>query len=269
MNYIYCFENKKNHHKYVGQTNNIKTRYSAHKSQAFNPNSKDYNCLFHKKIREYGLENFDFYIIEVIENNDQEYVDSREVFWIKILNSWCRHGCGYNETTGGKQFKKNLSLTDIEIKEIQKLIKDSDLSFTSIAKQYNTYKDCISKINSGTYGFSENENYPLRITRNWREIPQDIKEQIAEEIINSKQSLKEIAKKYSISEHLVNQINNGESNLQKEYQYPLRKTNQRITKEQENLIYNLLKEGKMIKDIAEIVGVSKDTISRRKKKYKF
>lgn len=49
MNFIYCYENKLNHHKYVGQTNNLKVRYSAHKSQAFNPNSKDYNCLFHKK----------------------------------------------------------------------------------------------------------------------------------------------------------------------------------------------------------------------------
>lgn len=269
MNYIYCYENKINHHKYVGQTNNLKVRFSAHESQSHNPNSKDYNCLFHKKIREYGLDNFNFYVIEEIQNNDQEYIDSREQFWIKTLNSWCRNGQGYNETTGGKQFKKNISLSDTEIEEIKKLIKETDLEFTTIAKQYNTYRDCISKINRGIYGFKKEENYPLRITRNWREVPQEVKEQIAEEILNSKQSLKQIANKYSISEHLINQINNGQSNLQKQYSYPLRKTNQRPTKEQEELIYQLLKKGKQIKDIAKEVGLSKDTISRRKKKYHF
>ena len=51
MNYIYCYENKINHHRYIGQTNNLKVRYAAHKSQAYNPNSKDYNSLFHQKIR--------------------------------------------------------------------------------------------------------------------------------------------------------------------------------------------------------------------------
>lgn len=58
MNFIYCYENKLNHHKYVGQTNNLKVRYSAHKSQASNPNSKDYNCLFHKKNSSIWLRKF-------------------------------------------------------------------------------------------------------------------------------------------------------------------------------------------------------------------
>ena len=29
MNYIYCFENKINGHKYIGQTNDLKVRYNA------------------------------------------------------------------------------------------------------------------------------------------------------------------------------------------------------------------------------------------------
>ena len=267
MYYIYCYENKINHHKYVGQTNNLKVRYSAHESQSNNPNSKDYNCLFHKKIREYGLKNFDFYVLETIDSDDQEYIDSREVFWIKTLNTWCRYGQGYNQTTGGKQFKKNCSLTDEQIKEIIQLIKTTSLEFTAIADKFNTYRDFISKINQGVYGFDKNNSYPLRITRDWREVPEDIKIQIAEEILNSKTPLKEIAKKYSVSEHLITQINNGESNLQKEYNYPLRRTNQKLTSEQEEQIYQLLLRGVKVKDIALEVGVSRDVVSRRKKKY--
>ena len=269
MNYIYCYENKINHHKYVGQTNNLKIRYSAHESQAFNSNSKDYNCLFHKKIRQYGLNNFDFYTLEEIESDDQELIDSREVYWIQTLNTWCRYGQGYNETTGGKQFRKNISLTDNEIKEIKELLINTELEFTKIAERYNTYRDCISRINQGRYGFDPNQNYPIRITRDWREIPQDIKERIAEEIINTSLSLKEIANKYSISEHLINQINNGQSNLSKEYDYPLRKTNQRLTEEQEQVIYQMLSEGKKIVDITKATGVHRSTVNKRKKKYNF
>ena len=98
MNYIYCFENKINGHKYIGQTNDLKVRYNAHKSQAYNSNSKDYDCLFHKKIREYGLENFDFYVLEEIDDSkDEDYIDFAESFWIDKLKSWCRYGKGYNQ----------------------------------------------------------------------------------------------------------------------------------------------------------------------------
>ena len=269
MNYIYCYENKINHHKYVGQTNNLKTRYAAHESQSYNPNSKDYNCLFHKKIRQYGLENFDFYCIEEIDSDDQEYIDGREVFWIKTLNSWCRYGQGYNETTGGKQFRKNISVSDEIIAQVRDLIKNTDLEFSKIEQQFNLYRGFVARVNNGLYGFDPNENYPLRITRNWREIPQDIKEQIAEEILNSKVPLKQIAKKYSISEHLINQINNGQSNLTKQYTYPLRKTNQRLTQEQEDLIYQYLQEGRKIVDIAKELKISRSVVSNRKKKYNF
>lgn len=115
MHYIYCYKNKINGHKYIGQTNNLGVRYAAHKSQAFNPNSKDYNCLFHQKIREYGLENFDFYVLEEIDSEDNEYIDYRECFWIQEENSWCRYGQGYNQNTGGSQFKKSLSISDEDI----------------------------------------------------------------------------------------------------------------------------------------------------------
>ena len=92
MHYIYCYENKINHHKYVGQTNNLKVRYSAHESQSGNPNSKDYNCLFHKKIREYGLSNFDFYVLEEIDSDDGDYVLPRPLktgdrVFVKTLGS--------------------------------------------------------------------------------------------------------------------------------------------------------------------------------------
>lgn len=269
MRYIYCYENKINGHKYVGQTNSLKTRYSAHKSQAFNPNSKDYNCLFHKKIRQYGLENFDFYVLEEIQNDDEDCIDFKEQFWIEKMNSWCRNGQGYNETSGGKQFKKNLSLTDQEILEIKDLLKNSQLTIREIAEKFNTYRECVSRINKGQYCYDEKESYPIRITKTWKQVPQEVKEQIAEEIITTKTPLKEIAKKYSISEHLINQINNGESNLQGKYIYPLRKTNKKLTIEQEKYIYEQLLNKRSCISIAKELNLNRGTVEKRKKKYGF
>lgn len=268
MNFIYCYENKLNHHKYVGQTNNLKVRYSAHKSQAFNPNSKDYNCLFHKKIRQYGLENFDFYCLEEINSNDQEYIDSRESYWIKLLNSWCRYGEGYNETTGGKQFKKNLSISDEQLEEIKSLIKNSDLEFAKIAEKFNIYRDFISRINIGRYGFDEKETYPLRVTRDWREVPQEVKLQIAREILETSIPLQEIANRYKVSKHLVQQINSGESNLESDLVFPLRKTNKRLTSEQEDIILKGIINNEKTRVISEKAGVSMSAVQIRRKKYK-
>lgn len=223
MHYIYCFKNKINGHKYIGQTNNLGVRYSAHKSQAFNPNSKDYNCLFHQKIREYGLENFDYYVLEEIDTEDTDYIDYREQFWIQEENSWCRNGNGYNQNTGGTQFKKSLSISDETILEIKKLLKNSNMSITAIADKFSTYRECVSRINNGRYAFDSNTAYPIRVTREWHQISQDYKEDIANALLNTKMTQKEIAKKYNVSEHLVANINQGNSNLKGNYIYPLRK----------------------------------------------
>lgn len=269
MYYIYCYENKINQHKYVGQTNNLKVRYSAHKSQAYNPNSKDYNCLFHRKIREYGLENFLFYELEQIDTNDTDYVDAKEQYWIKEKNSWCRYGEGYNENSGGKQFHKNLAITDIEILEIKRFLQETDLSFTEIANKFNTYRECVARINTGRYGFSTEDLYPLRITREWNPISQESKKAIAEAILTSNLSLQKIAEHYKVSPHTVQNINKGLSNLQGEYNYPLRKTNYQLTPEQEKIINEGLKAGEKVKDIAIKANVSRNTVSKRKKQYNF
>lgn len=241
-------------------------RYSAHESQSGNPNSKDYNCLFHKKIREYGLVNFEFYVLEEIDSEDGDYIDYREAFWIEQVNSWCRNGQGYNETTGGSQYRKNLTIGDDDIQKIKVLLETTEISFTEMAEQFNTYRECIARINKGTYAYEADRSYPIRITRDWKEISQETKTRIAQEIITTKTPLKDIAKKYSISYHTINLLNQGKSNLQGDYTYPLRKTNT-ITQEQKDGILQGFKDGKKNSEIVAITGVSRSTVEKYRKKY--
>ena len=90
---IYVFTNKINGKKYVGQSVNPTERYKQHLR---NKNNK--HIIFYNAINKYGIDNFDFEIIET--NIPIDKIDDREKFWIKELNSMKPNG--YNMTEGGE-----------------------------------------------------------------------------------------------------------------------------------------------------------------------
>lgn len=96
---IYRYTNKINGHMYIGLSKNAQKRYAEHKKSSFNQNDKDYDLSIHRTIRKYGLDNFDF---EVIETNIEtlNLAKERERFWIKQYNTY-ENREHYNETPGG------------------------------------------------------------------------------------------------------------------------------------------------------------------------
>ena len=67
FNCIYCYTNKVNGKKYVGQAVDFERRHKQHINQAYNENQKyDYNVPFHRAIRRHGIENFE---IEILKEN--------------------------------------------------------------------------------------------------------------------------------------------------------------------------------------------------------
>lgn len=86
---IYKITNKLNNKVYIGQSNNIQRRFEEHKYQ-------EKNSAIHNAIKKYGLENFNF---EIIEECSLEELDEKEIFWIKYYNSF---EDGYNLTLGGQ-----------------------------------------------------------------------------------------------------------------------------------------------------------------------
>lgn len=92
---IYKYTNKINQKSYIGQSIQIEERKKQHIQASYNKNHINYYSDFHKAIREFGIENFDF---EILEQCSKEQLNEREVYWIKYYNSY---EDGYNMTPGG------------------------------------------------------------------------------------------------------------------------------------------------------------------------
>lgn len=70
MIYIYRYKNKITGNSYIGKTNNLERRKREHISNSQNPNSVFYNSLWCKKIRQYGIESFEFEVLEITTEKD-------------------------------------------------------------------------------------------------------------------------------------------------------------------------------------------------------
>lgn len=85
---IYKVTNKINGKVYIGQSVDIGRRWRQHMT------AED-DSYFHKAIQKYGVENFEWEVIEQCKKKD---LDEREVYWIEYYDSFNK---GYNRTKGG------------------------------------------------------------------------------------------------------------------------------------------------------------------------
>lgn len=218
IKYIYKIENLINHKIYIGQTNNPKRRFQEHKAKGYA--SKGVKILYYA-FDKYGLENFSFDIIEETENYNE-----REKYWIKYYDSFEN---GYNMTLGGEEppvFQgENHPLAthnQEDVNYVKYLLQETKISVKDIAKitQYN--ESSINRINKGELWFDENQIYPLR-----KELTKINKIERANlikyDLLNTKLTQKEIAKKYGVGRTTITAINNGQNFRDNNLEFPLRK----------------------------------------------
>lgn len=217
MYYIYCYTNNINGHKYVGQTSYPARRKSEHKYAAFTPSSEEYNLLFHKKLRQYGEENFSFEILEEIDTNDLDLVDSREAYWIEKLSSHVKTGKGYNLTLGGQSLGRHKEITEEKVRLVVKLLGENQLTQKAIAEQVGLSQGTIININRGIGFQVPGVSYPVRQNG----ISDDIKQGIAYLLTNTKKTRQQIADEMGVSLSTVKRIKSGETKVEG-YSFPIR-----------------------------------------------
>lgn len=98
----YCLQTQK---VYIGQTRqDFNKRKRSHINESFNENIPSYNYHFHRAIRKYGIDQFEWTILEILEANSlealKECLDLQEIKYIKLYDSFRN---GYNSTPGGNQ----------------------------------------------------------------------------------------------------------------------------------------------------------------------
>lgn len=256
MYYIYCYTNKINQHKYVGRTNNLKRRYREHWNNANNPSSGDYNTLFHKKLREYGLDNFDFQVLETIYSDDVNVSRIQEGYWIEKMSAFCGTGYGYNQTHGGEYANTPMieyTFLEEEKKEIRNKIKQG-ISFLELEKQYNISPSYLTYINQGIYFFSPQEIYPLM--KRYKD--DEEYDELIDLLVNTTISLRQIAKNLNMGYSTVKKINAGTLRPDLYPTHPIRTvTRFDISKQKADEAKKLLLTTDLSnKEIAELTGYS-------------
>lgn len=138
---IYCYTNTFNNKKYVGKTVNEQGRKKVHKSDA----KRGSNCPFHRAIRKYGFDSFNYEVLERITSDESELnklLNEREIYYIDKLE--CRTN-GYNATNGGDGMLGNKRTEESLKRGIETKRKNGNLTRTESTKSR------ISEANRGKH----------------------------------------------------------------------------------------------------------------------
>lgn len=157
---IVCNINNKS---YVGQSVNIKERWTGHK-RALNKNTHK-NKYLQRAWNKYGDGCFTF---EIIENCKQEYLSEREIFWIKELDSF---KSGYNATKGGEVVNKRtiVCLSTGEVfNSVSEIEEKYNIPNSNIIKCCKFKRQSCGKLEDGTpliWNYYENGKKYKKLTK--------------------------------------------------------------------------------------------------------
>ena len=136
---IYKITNTINGKIYIGQSVNIEERLAEHKLIPFRQNRPTYQYPLYTDMRQYGVNNFSF---EILEECKKKELNQKEQFYIALYDSY--HN-GYNQTLGGDHTATGDSsnhhiLTEQQVMDIRVRYNNHETRWSV----YQDYKDIIS-----------------------------------------------------------------------------------------------------------------------------
>ena len=299
---IYLIRNKINNKVYVGQSVNIKDRWSNHKREL--EKGIHYNDHLQKSYNKYGKTNFEFKVIEYCE---KEKLDELEVYWIKYFDSmkWEK---GYNSESGGNKNKRfseerikkitgegnpmfnknhteetkniirnknrgqNSKLTIKQVSEIKKRLFEGE-TCKNLSKEFNVDITTISKIFTCVNWEWVNPelNYHLK---NHKEIEDKKIVEEANKLFDEGKSINQIHLILNVGQKKISNILNSKLKERNKKSIELKKQKeilkQNSIENKEKLKESILKmksKGMLNKDIAKLLNIHRTTVTEYLKKY--
>ena len=160
---IYKITNLINNKVYIGQSVDIKQRWNSHKRQSIIPN-KEYNKYLYRAFRKYGIENFNF---EILEECSREKLDEKEHYYIILYNS-NNDQYGYNETGGYDQPQYGFSG---ENHPRHKLTTEEVYYIRECSNQHYNIHDVYSEFSDR---LSESGFHKIWLGQNWKNVHMDV-----------------------------------------------------------------------------------------------
>lgn len=152
---IYKIENQINHKIYIGQSVNILERWRSHRSSYKDISDKNYDSHLYRSMRKYGIENFEFSIIEECLPSE---LNDKERYWISYYDSFFN---GYNLTLGGDGGAAGKAVNKEQIKGIIDDLVNTSLVQKDIATKWQISEEMVQGINTGRY-WKHDREYPIR-----------------------------------------------------------------------------------------------------------
>jgi group I intron endonuclease len=215
---IYKLTNKINNKVYIGQSVHPEKRLWEHENRA--KNNTD-NYPIHMAINKYGIENFDFEIIEWTSD-----YDNRESYYIKEYNSIAPNGYnilegGHSPIMIGEDHPRN-TIKKQQLIDIINDLKSNKYSDRELAKKYNTTDKIIADINHGYSHAIDSETYPLRIKKGLQKLTLEQVKDIKNFLKTTNYTYQFLADKYSVSKGVIYHINKGLTFFDNNEKYPIR-----------------------------------------------
>lgn len=198
---IYKITNTINNKVYIGQSTDIRRRWTSHVNilNESNKNNSEKQYALHAAMQKYGPDNF---LFEVIEECPVKDLNDRERYWIKYYNSYLN---GYNENEGGSIIRG----CPAYVEQVVLLLQTTKYSFEEISKITGASIQSIGNINCGRSFKNDTLDYPIRAKT--RKVIQYSKEGVELRTFNSLvEAEKETGVPASNIKHVCHHYENGQ-----------------------------------------------------------
>ena len=147
---IYLIHNTINNKNYVGQSKHIMRRWIEHRHDSQTKKYPLYNA-----IRKYGIDNFEFLILEECEIDELPF---KEDYYIDKYNAYVPYGYNINKP---ETHYTNLTIPQ-RYKDIMNQLATTNKTYIEIGKEFNLSANQISRINYGLTWRLQGQKYPIR-----------------------------------------------------------------------------------------------------------